>query len=694
MARSLLNPLSMLPKAADRVTRLVFAAVTLLSGFAAPRASGEWVWRNPAPQGDGLYSVAYGNNQFVAVGLGGRVMTSKDGMAWTVSKSGVPGNLLSVAFGNRIYVAFGALRNLGGVSEDFHDYFGGYVLTSADGITWRPVLKGQFPFGRVSFQNGKFFLNLGEGQNLTSEDGEHWREWNVESSPRITSDVTFANESFMALEGLRVFTSPDGTNWTAGRLLVSQGGSKHSMAYGKGTIVAVGGITPQSGVRTVHISTNGVAWRARNVGTEATLNSVVFAAGVFVAVGEGGTILRSEDGENWTAVTTQGYEDFKSVTYGSGQFLVIGSGGEILTSTDGMDWVWRSQGTRTHLNGITYANSQFVAVGGMGLGVILTSPDARNWSEQLLIRASPLLAVAAFQGRFIAVGGLPVGRAGTIATATDTSQWDVPDIDLPNTLRGVTGGPDGFVVVGNRGIIMTSVDGFNWTSQLSPEPEARLRAVTYGGGRYVAVGDSARTLKGISLTSDNGIQWVFSELEYGYPLFGVAYGNGRYVSVGAFRLFVSDDGVNWQRVASNLRVYPRAVAFGGGRFVAVGEAGAILSSVNGRNWTQEPSPTAGSLTAVTYGDGSFVAVGNGGTILESETQPVLEVINPQIRGAEFAFIIAGKTGLRYQVQVSTNLSAPNWLPIGEGVLTESPRSFVDTNALTRPARFYRALPVP
>src|SRR5262245_32690496 len=36
----------------------------------------EWTWRNPLPQGHCLFAVAYGNNQFVAVGDAGTIIQS------------------------------------------------------------------------------------------------------------------------------------------------------------------------------------------------------------------------------------------------------------------------------------------------------------------------------------------------------------------------------------------------------------------------------------------------------------------------------------------------------------------------------------------------------------------------------------------------------------------------------------------
>jgi hypothetical protein len=50
--------------------------------------------------------VTYGNGLFVAVGTGGTILTSPDGVNWTVQASG--GNHLhSVTYGNGTFVAVG-----------------------------------------------------------------------------------------------------------------------------------------------------------------------------------------------------------------------------------------------------------------------------------------------------------------------------------------------------------------------------------------------------------------------------------------------------------------------------------------------------------------------------------------------------------------------------------------------------------
>ena len=65
---------------------------TLLSQVAAENVvqgnTLDWEWRNPLPQGQSLDDVTYGNSMYVAVG-GGTILTSPDGLAWTIDRKSV-----------------------------------------------------------------------------------------------------------------------------------------------------------------------------------------------------------------------------------------------------------------------------------------------------------------------------------------------------------------------------------------------------------------------------------------------------------------------------------------------------------------------------------------------------------------------------------------------------------------------------
>src|SRR5512135_2800111 len=80
-----------------------------------------WQWRSPLPQGNSLRSVAYGLGAFVAVGDGGTILTSPDGLQWTARTSSTGNVLYNVTFGGGRFVAVGG---------------GGVVVTSTNAVKW------------------------------------------------------------------------------------------------------------------------------------------------------------------------------------------------------------------------------------------------------------------------------------------------------------------------------------------------------------------------------------------------------------------------------------------------------------------------------------------------------------------------------------------------------------------------------
>src|SRR5688572_21259551 len=102
----------------------------------------------------------------------------------------------------------------------------------------------------------------------------------------------------------------------------------------------------------------------------------------------------------------------------------------------------------------------------------------------------------------------------------------------------------------------------NWTA--SQAASRLLRAIEFGNGRFLAIGD-----EGVRLVSSDGL----------------------FIGVGGDRIFRSLDGTNW-----NVDVAPNgwrltAIVFGAGSFTAVGIGGIIVRSSDGTNWTAQASPT-------------------------------------------------------------------------------------------------------
>src|SRR5690349_10619761 len=83
-----------------------------------------------------------------------------------------------------------------------------------------------------------------------------------------------------------------------------------------------------------------------------------------------------------------------------------------------------------------------------------------------------------------------------------------------------------WVAVGDYGKIQTSPDGRNWALRFSDPSAGSLVASAYGAGRFVSVSTA-----GWILTSSNGVAWT--NLPVSSPsLSSITYGNGRFVAVG------------------------------------------------------------------------------------------------------------------------------------------------------------------
>ncbi|HYF79043.1 MAG TPA: hypothetical protein VD973_18050 [Symbiobacteriaceae bacterium] len=222
--------------------------------------------------------------------------------------------------------------------------------------------------------------------------------------------------------------------------------------------------------------------------------------------------------------------------------------------------------------------------------------------------------------------------AGCTPGAGPRWEWANPR-PVGEALTSVTFGDGRYVAVGLLGNIATSTDGENWEAA-SVETDAMLYGVAYGNGRFVAVGttwpdspplsqsetspppEKPVPIPQVVYTSRSGQQWQRGTTGAPGRLEGVAFGQGRFVAVGNNGIFSSTDGVAWTEVAQPKRkLY--SVVYGGGQFVAVG-MGCAFTSEDGVNWTESAGIDKwAELRQVTHAQGLFVAVSSGGQIITS-----------------------------------------------------------------------------
>ncbi len=184
----------------------------------------------------------------------------------------------------------------------------------------------------------------------------------------------------------------------------------------------------------------------------------------------------------------------------------------------------------------------------------------------------------------------------------------------------------GFSLESNTCMAMDKMDSSPWILRDSGVTET-LRSVTYGNGRFVAVGmcpvNSEGNCSGDAeiITSPDGITWTDRDSGLREFLIGVTYagpsGSELFVAVGLSGIITSPDGITWTTRTSGTYGL-LGVTYGGQSgselFVAVGTGGDIMTSPDGITWTARTSGTTNSLFGVTYGGQSgselFVAVGS------------------------------------------------------------------------------------
>jgi len=209
-------------------------------------------------------------------------------------------------------------------------------------------------------------------------------------------------------------------------------------------------------------------------------------------------------------------------------------------------------------------------------------------------------------GVFVAVASSGTGQRA--ATSADGLTWTLRNTPANNNWSSVAFGNGLFVAVSTDGTnrVMTSPDGITWTARNCPA--SSWFAVTYGGGKFVAV-----SLAGAAMYSTDGITWTLGTAPT-ETWYSVTYGAGKFVSIannGA--TMYSADGITWTGGYEDNDGIWNDITYGNGLFVIVGErltAGVALYSTDGINFTRVNTPNNRKFRSVAFGANHFIAVTN------------------------------------------------------------------------------------
>ena len=211
-------------------------------------------------------------SRFVAVGASGIAMYSDDaGVTWTDSSPG-GGQIEDIAFGNNVYVAVGA---------------GGRILWSADAASWTEVTPAVTAntLNGVTFGGGRFVAVGNSGTALYSTDGNSWTVATTNLGTNKINKVAYGSGTFVAMGGLGdAHRSTDGDVWTSQVVAGTPTKGMEYLAFAAGRFIGASEDTGNNNHRTWWSTDAGVTWNLVEVTTQKT-SVQGFATGISYGAG-------------------------------------------------------------------------------------------------------------------------------------------------------------------------------------------------------------------------------------------------------------------------------------------------------------------------------------------------------------------------------------------------------------------------
>ncbi len=243
-----------------------------------------------------------------------------------------------------------------------------------------------------------------------------------------------------------------------------------------------------------------------------------------------------------------------------------------------------------------------------------------SWTEVDVIGVKDYSEIIYFNGRFYSCGGTNI-----VSWDPDFSNVLSPDFPSINRLFQIIEGGGLIMASGLGPELLISNNGTEWET-ITVDTSANLYSVSYGNGRYVAVGGIDSNAESDDTTNDvgeiwishDGISWFQTVSDLGGEYEDVEFGNGMFLTRKGMTFYSSPDGKIWTALQSTgFGGEPNDFQSGGGAFISAGYEGAIYRSTDGVDWTQVMSPDGTAWFGVGYRNGYYVATGQNGKLATS-----------------------------------------------------------------------------
>jgi len=174
----------------------------------------------------------------------------------------------------------------------------------------------------------------------------------------------------------------------------------------------------------------------------------------YVIVGNEGLVARSTDFVNWTRLSLGLIVDIHSIEYNDPLFVAVGNAGTILTSNDGgVTWSINNTFTNKNIYSVKFFNNNWIAVGEKGL--VMTSVDGFAWNVYTAGVTFTLRDVAYLRNQYFAVGD-----KGIILESLDGTVWSTRISGQSDDIKSLANNSRFPVLAGSNGLVLTESPNF------------------------------------------------------------------------------------------------------------------------------------------------------------------------------------------------------------------------------------------
>ena len=440
-------------------------------------------------------------------------------------------------------------------------------------------------------------------------------------------------------------TSSDGIIWTARGVLESTLNLQLESVHWSGDrFVAVGqDANPPNWYGVIYTSENGLSWTRRYMDSQPgrPLSCVTSGNGVYIAGGEGGSLLSSSDGVLWEAVSLlPSTHKAAGVAFGNGTFVLTAhlfdsqakaysGGGKVYTSENGLQWQDRTAGAGIDaswqdLRSIAFLNDRFIASG--WYSKLRFSTDGGKTFSTTRTRNEEADVLSYHNGLYFALGTERVG-SGSSASTSQVALYSNDGANWSQSSSFVLGGSGGAVVNGR--ILIVGDGGYIWQSdpldtaasnippvissvQVPASPIAR-KVLAFGVQASDPNNDNLHYSwdAGDGFGAGSGAEFLYSWLVGGTYTVSVTAADGRGGSKTETRAISISDPLMPFSARGTATGALNAIAASGSLAVAVGDKGKIKTSADGVTWVDRSLTSNPNLYfyAVAWDGSKFIAAG-------------------------------------------------------------------------------------